>query len=94
LVGTKEAEEKSFGSCAHGAGRELSRTSAIKKFNSDKIINELGKKDIQICYSSKKSLVEEAPKAYKEISEVIRIIEKNKLAKKVARIKPLVVLKG
>lgn len=94
LIGTKDAEEKSFGSCAHGAGRELSRFDAIKKLNVEKIMKEMNNKNIQILCQSKKAIVEEAPEAYKEISQVIKVIEKNKLAKKIARIKPLIVIKG
>lgn len=94
LFGTKEAEKISFGSSAHGAGRVLSRVEATNKLNSEEILNKMKKKKIEIFYSSKKALVEEAPESYKSIEEVLEILEKNKLVKKIAKIKPLLVIKG
>lgn len=94
LVGTNKAEELSFGSTAHGAGRIHSRTWANKKFKSEDIEKELSKKDIIIEAGSKKGLVEEAPGVYKDIEEVVKTSHELGLAKKVARLIPLAVMKG
>jgi tRNA-splicing ligase RtcB len=94
LAGTKESEEKTFGSTAHGAGRVLSRFKAIKKFDSKKIREGLTDLGILVKSGSDKGLKEEAPEAYKDIDEVIRIISKEKLSKKVAKVRPLLVIKG
>ena len=94
LVGTSAAEEISFGSTAHGAGRILSRTNANEKLTSEKVIRELNLKDIEIEAISKKGIVEEAPEVYKDIEEVIKVSDELGLAKKVARLKPVAVLKG
>lgn len=94
LIGTKEAEKISFGSSAHGAGRILSRIEATNKLDSEKVLNKIKKKKIEIFYSSKKALVEEAPESYKSVEEVVKVLEKNKLIKKIAKIKPLLVIKG
>jgi tRNA-splicing ligase RtcB len=94
LVGTKKAEELSFGSTAHGAGRIMSRSSALNKLDNKKIRKELEKKDICVECASKKGLIEEAPEVYKNIEEVINVSDSVGLAKKVARLNPLAVLKG
>ena len=73
LVGTREAEELSFGSTAHGAGRVESRTSARKNITSDEIKKQLEKKGIEIEAGSYKGIVEEAPEVYKDIDEVVRV---------------------
>jgi tRNA-splicing ligase RtcB len=94
LVGTKKAEETTFGSTAHGAGRAKSRTSAIKEFRGEKIKEELNAKKIEIKAGNWKSLAEEAPEAYKDIDEIVRIVDEEGLSKKVAKLKPLIVIKG
>ncbi len=93
LVSTN-AESISFGSCAHGAGRKLSRAAAKKKFKGENIIKELKKNRIIVKTPFIKSISEEAPEAYKNVSEVVEVIEKVGIAKKVARLFPLGVVKG
>lgn len=94
LVGTKEGEEKSFGSCCHGAGRTMSRNQAIKSFRADEIVERLRKRGIIVMGKSKKGLAEEAPEAYKDVSEVIEATCKAGLTKKVAKLLPLGCIKG
>lgn len=94
LVGTKKAEEISFSSTAHGAGRVMSRSSAVKNLNDSKIREELLAKDICIECSSAKGIVEEAPEVYKDINEVIEVSDSLGLARKVVKMRPLGVVKG
>ena len=94
LIGTKKSEELTFGSCVHGAGRVKSRSSALKTLRGEEIKKELEKKEIEVKAGSWKSLAEEAPEAYKDIEEVVRVVDELGISKKVARLKPLVVVKG
>ena len=94
LVGTREAEELSFGSTAHGAGRVESRTSARKNITSDEIKKQLEKKGIEIEAGSYKGIVEEAPEVYKDIDEVVRVSNETGIGKLVAKLIPLAVMKG
>jgi len=94
LVGTKKAEEVSFGSTAHGAGRVMSRHEALKRFRGEDIKKELGKKDIEIEAGSWKSIAEEAPRVYKDIDEVVRVSDELGIGNLVAKVKPLGVMKG
>jgi tRNA-splicing ligase RtcB len=94
LVGTKKAEEISFGSTAHGAGRLLSRSQAIKTMQGETIKKELNAKGISVETDSVKSLAEEAPQSYKDIENVIKVSDELGLAKKVARLIPIGVIKG
>ena len=94
LIGTKKAEELTFGSCAHGAGRVKSRSAASKIFRGEEIKKELGKKGIEIKAGSWKSLSQEAPGVYKDIDEVVRVTEELKLGKKIAKLNPLIVIIG
>jgi tRNA-splicing ligase RtcB len=94
LVGTKKAEEVSFGSTAHGAGRIMSRHEAMRRFRGEKVKQELAGKDIEIEAGGWKSIVEEAPGVYKDIDEVVRVSHKAGIGNLVARVKPLAVMKG
>ena len=94
LIGTKKSEELTFGSCVHGAGRVKSRSLALKTLRGEEIKKGLGKKGIEIKAGSWKSLAEEAPEAYKDIEEVVRVVDELGISKKVARLKPLAVVKG
>lgn len=94
LVGTKEAEELSFSSTAHGAGRVMSRTKARKSLQSEKIKKQLQEKDILLKAHSMKGIIEEAPEVYKDVEEVVRVSHNLGLARKVARLIPLAVIKG
>jgi tRNA-splicing ligase RtcB len=93
LVGNEKAKE-SFYSVSHGSGRIMSRRAALKRFSANEVIDGLKKKGILIKFVSKRSIVEEAPGVYKDIDNVVNIIDETGLAKKVARLKPLAVIKG
>lgn len=94
LIGNKKSEEISFGSCVHGAGRIKSRSNALKTIKGEEIKKQLSKRGIEIKAGSWKSLSEEAPEAYKDIEEVVKVVDELGISKKVARLKPLVVIKG
>ena len=94
LVGTKESEELSFSSTAHGAGRVSSRSSAIRNLRGEDVKKELEDKGVDVEAGSWKGLVEEAPSVYKDIDEVARVSDTVGLARKVCRLKPVAVMKG
>jgi tRNA-splicing ligase RtcB len=93
LAGVKKGEE-SFYSVNHGAGRAMSRHAAIKRVQGDKVIKNLRQKGILVKCQSMRGIAEEAPLAYKNIDDVINIVDKAGLAQKVARLIPLAVIKG
>jgi tRNA-splicing ligase RtcB len=94
LAGAQGAMEKSFGSSCHGAGRVLSRTQAIKKAKGRSINRELEDQGIFVQSRGKKTLKEEIPEAYKDVSQVVEVVDKAGLANKVVRLRPLGVIKG
>ncbi len=95
LVGTKTAEEKTFGSTAHGAGRVMSREKAKRTYRAEQIKKELFEtKNIIVMSSSFGGITEEAPGVYKDIDEVAEVSDKIGIAKKVVRMVPIGVIKG
>ncbi|MEM2956254.1 MAG: RtcB family protein [Candidatus Pacearchaeota archaeon] len=94
LVGTEKAEEISFASTAHGSGREMSRHEALRHWKGEQIKQELEKNRIFIKSASWKGIAEEAPGAYKDIDEVVEVSHKAGIGNKVARLKPIGVVKG
>ncbi|MBW2099757.1 MAG: RtcB family protein [Deltaproteobacteria bacterium] len=94
LVGTKEAMTQTFGSICHGAGRVMSRSKAKKVVRGTKLREELEKKGIHVRAGSMPGLAEEAPMAYKDVDRVIEVVHGAGIAKKVARLIPLAVIKG
>jgi len=94
LVGTKKAEETTFGSTAHGAGRVESRTKARGTLSSEHVKLQLKRDGIEVWAASWKSLVEEAPQVYKDIDEVVRVSHAAGIGKIVARMRPIAVMKG
>jgi tRNA-splicing ligase RtcB len=94
LVGTKKAEEVTFGSTAHGAGRVESRSKAKRELTVEQIQKELESKDILVETISRKAIVEEAPEAYKDIDEVVKVSHEAGIGNLVARLVPLAVMKG
>ncbi len=94
LVGTPEAEEKSFSSTAHGAGRIMSRHEALRRFRGEQIRDELAKKGIELQSTSWKGVAEEAAGAYKDVDEVVRVSHEVGLGRMVARVVPIGVMKG
>jgi tRNA-splicing ligase RtcB len=93
LVGTAEAAEKSFSSTCHGAGRVMSRKAAIRKMHGREVQQQLQEQGITVR-GPWKGLAEEAPHAYKDIDRVVNVVHKAGLARKVARMVPLGVMKG
>ena len=94
LLGTQKAMEETFGSTCHGAGRVLSRNKAMQATAGRNIIDELKKKNIYIRSKSIKTIREEAPEAYKDIDQVVEVVSKVGISKKVAKMLPLAVIKG
>lgn len=94
LVGTKEAEELSFGSTAHGAGRVMSRHEALRRFRGEQIKQELESKGIELQSTSWKGVAEEASEAYKDVDEVVRVSHEVGIGCLVAKVVPLGVMKG
>jgi len=93
LAGVEKAEE-SFYSVCHGSGRVMSRHEALRKFTGAEVVKNLKKKGIIIKSSSFKGIAEEAPEVYKNIDEIVEVVEKAGLAKIVAKLRPLAVIKG
>ena len=94
LAGTHKAMDQSFGSSCHGAGRVLSRRQAIKMAKGRSIHRELEDKGIFVQSRGKQTLKEEMPEAYKDVSQVVEVVHQAGLANKVARLRPLGVIKG
>ncbi|MCM8821680.1 MAG: RtcB family protein [Candidatus Omnitrophica bacterium] len=94
LVGTHKAMEETWGSTCHGAGRTMSRAQAIKTSKGRKIEEELLKIGVLPRAKSRGGLAEEIPEAYKDVDEIVRVVEEAGLSKKVAKMKPLAVIKG
>ncbi|MDP1538757.1 MAG: RtcB family protein, partial [bacterium] len=93
LAGAKEGEEAFFSTC-HGAGRTMSRHEAMRRVSGQEVVNNLESKGIIVkCWSSR-GIAEEAPMAYKDVEQVVDIVHRAGLSKKVARLIPLAVIKG
>lgn len=94
LVGTEQAMKETFGSTCHGAGRVLSRKAAMKESRGADIQQELSEKGIIVKAASRGTLAEEAPEAYKDVSLVVETAHETGISHKVARMRPLGVIKG
>ncbi len=94
LVGTEKGMEKSFGSTCHGAGRVMSRRQAIKKAKGRAIWREMEDKGIIVRAAGRGALAEEMSEAYKDVSDVVNVVHNAGLSRKVARLRPLGVIKG
>jgi tRNA-splicing ligase RtcB len=94
LVGTEEALRKSFGSTCHGAGRAMSRKAAKKQVRGEELRDRLESRGIMVRAGHLAGLAEEAPEAYKDVREVVEVCEGAGLSRKVARMRPLAVMKG
>lgn len=94
LVGTVESMDMAFGSAVHGAGRAMSRSQAAKQWQGRALVDWLGSKGIIIRSPSMRGVSEEAPGAYKDVSAVVEAAHKAKLAARVARLEPLICVKG
>jgi tRNA-splicing ligase RtcB (3'-phosphate/5'-hydroxy nucleic acid ligase) len=94
LAGTPKAMEETFGSTCHGAGRVLSRKAALKASKGRSIYRELEDRGIHVRWTGSSTLAEEMPEAYKDISQVVNVVHGAGISIKVARLKPIVVIKG
>jgi tRNA-splicing ligase RtcB len=94
LVGTEEAEELSFGSTAHGAGRVMSRHEALRRFRGERIRDDLARQGIELKATSWKGVAEEAAAAYKDVDEVVRVSHEVGIGRLVAKVVPVGVMKG
>jgi tRNA-splicing ligase RtcB (3'-phosphate/5'-hydroxy nucleic acid ligase) len=94
LVGTEASMELSLGSSCHGAGRVMSRAKAKKEVRGEHLRQELEQEGVHIRAGSMAGLAEEAPQAYKDVDEVVETVAGAKIAGKVARLRPVVVIKG
>ena len=94
LVGTEQGFHETFGSACHGAGRVLSRHQAKKAAKGRSIVRELEDRGIIVKGASRATLVEEIPDAYKDVNDVVNVVHGASIAKKVARLKPIGVIKG
>ncbi|MBN2490329.1 MAG: RtcB family protein [Planctomycetes bacterium] len=94
LAGEPASMEQSFGTCCHGAGRALSRTAAIQHAAGRRIDEELRAQGVIARASSWKGLAEEQPAAYKDVDDVVEVVHEARLARKVARLRPIGVVKG
>jgi tRNA-splicing ligase RtcB len=94
LVGTKESEELAFSSSCHGAGRAMSRHQALKHWTGRETVSYLANIGIIIRSPSMRGVAEEAPGAYKDVGAVVDAANEAKLSRKVARLEPLICIKG
>jgi tRNA-splicing ligase RtcB len=94
LVGTETSMTQSFGSTCHGSGRLMSRHEAKRNVRGEKLRQELESKGIHIRAGSMAGLAEEAPQAYKDVDQVVEAVVGGGIARKVARLRPLAVIKG
>jgi tRNA-splicing ligase RtcB (3'-phosphate/5'-hydroxy nucleic acid ligase) len=94
LAGRPGAMEHSFGTVCHGAGRRLSRTAARKQIKGAELRRRLEQDGIVVRSPSNRGLAEEAPFAYKDVDKVVQIVERAGLAVRVARLRPIGVVKG
>ena len=94
LVGTKTAEEETFGSTAHGSGRTMSRAQAKREIRGDKLQQDMEKRGIYVRTVSLSGLAEEAGKAYKPINDVVDVLDQAGISKKIVGLKPIGNIKG
>ncbi len=94
LAGTKGAMRETFGSSCHGAGRRLSRAKAKKLARTQDVVGALREKGIVVRARTRATVWEEIPEAYKDVAEVVEVVHGAGIGQKVARLRPLVVVKG
>ena len=94
LVGTRQAMDETFGSTCHGAGRVMSRKAAIRATKGRPLQRELADQGIFVRARGRTTLQEEAPEAYKDVNEVVKAAHEAGISKRVARMRPLAVMKG
>jgi tRNA-splicing ligase RtcB len=94
LVGTADSMRLSFGSACHGAGRAMSRHQAVRQWHGRQVVDELAARGIIVRSPSSRGVAEEAPGAYKDVTAVVDAADQAGLARKVARVEPIICVKG
>jgi tRNA-splicing ligase RtcB len=94
LAGTQRAYDETFGSTCHGAGRRMSRGQAKKAARGRRIVEELAERGVVVRAAGYGTVVEEMPEAYKDVASVVDAVERAGISRKVARLRPLGVIKG
>jgi tRNA-splicing ligase RtcB len=94
LVGTEGSMSQTFGSTCHGAGRTMSRARAKREVRGAELKEQLEQRGIAIRAGSMSGLAEEAPIAYKDVDNVVEVVDGAGIARKVARLRPVAVVKG
>jgi tRNA-splicing ligase RtcB len=94
LVGTQNSMNQTFGSTCHGAGRRMSRKKAKKSVHGPRLRDQLEASGIHVRAGSMSGLAEEAPAAYKDVNRVVEVVHGAGIARMVARLKPIAVIKG
>jgi len=94
LAGTHESEALAFSSACHGAGRSMSRHQALKQWQGRQVVDDLAAQGITVRSPSSRGVAEEAPGAYKDVAAVVDAADQAGLARKVARLRPLICIKG
>lgn len=94
LVGTERGMEETFGTAIHGAGRSKSRKQALREYRGDSIISSLARRGVTVRVHSRQGLAEEAPGAYKDVENVVAIMENAGIVRSVVRLRPIVCVKG
>jgi tRNA-splicing ligase RtcB len=93
-IGTEKAMTETFGSSCHGAGRMMSRKKSSKVSRQMNMIAELRKRGVEIMARGKRTIAEEMPHAYKDVASVVDVMDGAGISKKVARFRPIGVIKG
>jgi tRNA-splicing ligase RtcB len=93
-VGAEGAMRETFGSVCHGAGRMMSRTAAKKGRDVKQVQKALEEQGILVKSETRDGILEEVPEAYKDVDQVIEVVHNAGLARKVARLRPMGVIKG
>lgn len=94
LVGTRRATEETFGSTCHGAGRRLSRAAAKRSARGRSIVREMEERGVIVRSKGYATLAEEIPEAYKDVSEVVDVVQRAGISRRVAKLVPIGVIKG
>jgi tRNA-splicing ligase RtcB len=94
LVGTGESERRAFSSACHGAGRQMSRHQAYKRWKGRQVVDQLAERGIVVRSPSSRGVAEESPGAYKDVRAVVDAADRAGLARKVARLEPIICIKG
>lgn len=94
LVGSEGAMTETFGSTCHGAGRVKSRGEAVRTYQLKSLLKDLSDRGVRVMAKGKKTLLEEAPGAYKDVGDVVDVVERAGICRRVAKLRPLGVIKG